>query len=99
MAHHSNTIPIVEDESGPDSIGEEDFYNIEHADQGYFPDFQHLNGDLDSPNDMQVDSEEFLNSADMEKNDDEVAEINPDGPEGPLANDCMYLPWMQWNSG
>lgn len=48
------------------------------------------NGDIDSPNDMLVDSDEFVNGAETEKDDGDVAIIHPD-ENIPRADDCMYL--------
>lgn len=49
------------------------------------------NGDIESPNDMLVDSDEFVNGAETEKDDGDVAIIHPD-ENVPRADDCMYLP-------
>lgn len=49
---------------------------------------QPYNADMESPNDMLVDSEEFLNDADGEKDDADVAIINPD-EAAPRGDDCM----------
>ena len=54
-------------------------------------DDQIFNGDLDSPNDMLVDSEDFLNDAEGEKDDGDVAIINPDEAL-PRADDCKSFP-------
>ncbi len=53
-------------------------------------DSQSYNADIESPNDMLVDSEDFLNDADGEKDDGDVAIINPD-EVNPRADDCMFL--------
>jgi hypothetical protein len=50
---------------------------------------QPYNADMESPNDMLVDSEEFLNDADGEKDDGDVAIINPDEAP-PRGDDCTY---------
>lgn len=95
MAQHIVPIMMMEEEdsgysdSGSEELSPQAVYNNRH--DSYFPPYQTLNGDIDSPNDMQVDSEEFLNGNENEKNEDEVAEISPD--EGPQADDCTYLPY------
>ncbi len=48
---------------------------------------QAYNADIESPNDMQLDSEEFLNDAEAEKDDADVAIIHPDEAL-PRADDC-----------
>jgi hypothetical protein len=58
---------------------------------------QSYNGDLESPNDMMVDSDDFVTEqAENEKND--VAIINPDQlgsdvemADKPRADDCAYI--------
>lgn len=50
---------------------------------------QPFNADMESPNDMLVDSEEFLNDADGEKDDADVAIINPDEAM-PRGDDCTF---------
>lgn len=50
---------------------------------------QSYNADIESPNEMLVDSDEFLNDGDAEKDDADVAIIHPD--EQPLrGDDCMF---------
>jgi hypothetical protein len=56
----------------------------------YYSDCQTLNGDIDSPNDMLVDSDDFLNGAETEKDDGDVAIIHPD-ENVPRADDGMSL--------
>lgn len=51
---------------------------------------QAYNADMESPNDMQLDSEELLNDV-SEKDDADVAIIHPDEAL-PRADDCMYTP-------
>lgn len=52
---------------------------------------QPYNAEMESPNDMLVDSDEFLNDAEGEKDDGDVAIINPDEAP-PRGDDCMYSP-------
>jgi hypothetical protein len=52
---------------------------------------QSYNGDLESQNDMLVDSDDFLNDAEGEKDEADVAIINPDEAL-PRADDCMNIP-------
>jgi hypothetical protein len=52
---------------------------------------QSFNGDLESQNDMLVDSDDFLNDAEGEKDEADVAIINPDEAL-PRADDCMNIP-------
>jgi hypothetical protein len=52
---------------------------------------QSLNGDIESQNDMLVDSDDFLNDAEGEKDEADVAIINPDEAL-PRADDCMNIP-------
>jgi hypothetical protein len=52
---------------------------------------QSFNGDTESQNDMLVDSDDFLNDAEGEKDEADVAIINPDEAL-PRADDCMNIP-------
>jgi hypothetical protein len=52
---------------------------------------QSFNGDTESQNDMLVDSDDFLNDAEAEKDEADVAIINPDEAL-PRADDCMNIP-------
>ncbi len=60
------------------------------SDPYLFSDDQDYRQEIESPNDMLVDSDEFLNDADNEKDDGDVAIIDPD-ETGPRANDCMCI--------
>jgi hypothetical protein len=55
---------------------------------------QSYNGDLEAQNDMLVDSDDFLNDADGDKDEADVAIINPDEAL-PRADDCMNIPHIQ----
>jgi hypothetical protein len=62
---------------------------------------QSYNADVESPNDMLVDSDDILVDAENEK--DDVAIITPDSdvdqPGAPRADDCTSTPWPPSPSG
>jgi hypothetical protein len=73
------------------------YYHEEHWERGFAdlsispsPD-QSFNGDTESQNDMLVDSDDFLNDAEGDKDEADVAIINPDEAL-PRADDCMNIP-------
>lgn len=51
------------------------------------PELQNYSIDADTPNDMLIDSDEYMNDGDSK---DDVAIIDPD-ELGPRADDCMCL--------
>ncbi|CAL3973135.1 unnamed protein product [Diplocarpon coronariae] len=72
--------------SSPPSLlpgGDEGCFNSRRTDSSLL--IQNYHADIESPNDMQVDTSDYLNDAEGEKDDGDVAIINTD--DGPRADD------------
>jgi ubiquitin carboxyl-terminal hydrolase 7 len=58
--------------------------------ESYSDSDQSYNADIHSPsNDMVVDTDDLLNDADAEKDDGDIAIINPEDEATPRADDCI----------